>query len=180
VDRDRLHRLLAPVHDRALGFARHLCRSRADGDDLYQEAVLRALRKLSGLRDDAAFRPWLYRVIISVHRNRCRREFWRRLVPLDGGGDAVAERDYRTEWSPAAARAADRARAALATLPAVQREAIVLFEVEGWQVDELAALYRVSASAIKSRLARGRAAMRAHYERAGGELPVPLTEGEPS
>jgi DNA-directed RNA polymerase specialized sigma24 family protein len=43
---ERLARLIEPVHDRALAFARSLCRSRADGDDLYQEALLRALTKL--------------------------------------------------------------------------------------------------------------------------------------
>jgi DNA-directed RNA polymerase specialized sigma24 family protein len=54
---ERLCRLLEPVHDRALAFARCLCRARADGDDLYQEALLRALTKLPGLRDDAGFAP---------------------------------------------------------------------------------------------------------------------------
>ncbi len=167
---ERLRRLIAPVHDRALAFARGLCRSRADGDDLYQEALLRALAKLDGLRDDAAFRPWLYRVVISVHRNRCRRAFWRRLVPLGEAGEPVgapdAVADYRVaEWSPEAAEASARARAALAVLPAEQRETIVLFELEGWQVDEIAALHKVSPSAVKSRLARGRDRLRAYYQK---------------
>jgi RNA polymerase sigma-70 factor (ECF subfamily) len=164
------------VHDKAVAFARHVSRSRSDGDDLYQEAVLRALAKLDTLRDDALFRPWLFRVVISVHRNRCRRAFWRRFVPFGDGtaGDgSVDERDYRShDWTPAAAHAATRARAALATLPADQREAIALFEIEGWTVDEIAALYEVSASAIKSRLSRGRAAMRAHYEAASNGTPA--------
>ena len=169
---ERLRRLIAPIHDRAVSFARGLCRSRADGDDLYQEALLRAMAKLDGLRDDAAFRPWLYRVVISVHRNRCRRAFWRRFVPLGEHEDAPVsaaargELDYRvSDWSPEAAEAAARARAALAVLSPEQRETIVLFEIEGWQVDEIAALHRVSPSAVKSRLVRGRDRLRAHYER---------------
>ena len=168
---DRFRRLLEPVHERAVAFARCLCRSHADGDDLFQEAALRALTKLDGLRDDGAFRPWLYRVVISVHRNRSRRAFWRRFLQL-GVGEAAesdpahsGEHDYRVgSWSPDAALATRRVRAALGKLPAVQREAIVLFEVEGWQVDEIAAVHRVSSSAIKSRLARGRARLRALYE----------------
>ena len=63
---ERLRRLIEPVHARAVAFARGLCRSRSDGDDLLQEAVLRALTKLDGLRDDGAFRVWLYRIVISV------------------------------------------------------------------------------------------------------------------
>ena len=96
--------------------------------------IRRALAKLDGLRDDAAFRYWLYRVVVSVHRNRCRQAFWRRLVPL--GGHELASEPRVDD----ALGAADRARLALATLPAEQREAIVLFELEGWHVDEIAAL----------------------------------------
>jgi RNA polymerase sigma factor (sigma-70 family) len=178
---ERLARLIEPVHDRALAFARCLCRSRADGDDLYQEALLRALTKLDALREDAAFRPWLYRIVISVHRNRARRAFWRRLLPLadpgvaeDAAGAQAGISDYRTsDWSPDATAASERARAALAVLPAVQREAIVLFELEDWQVDEIAALQRVSASAVKSRLARGRTRLRAYYRRRHASEAVP-------
>jgi RNA polymerase sigma-70 factor (ECF subfamily) len=184
--RERLRRLLEPVHASAVAFARHLCRSREDGDDLYQEAVLRALTKLDGLRDDAAFRAWLYRIVISVHRNRCRSAFWRRMLPFGeraeeaaGRGGADASGSYRaSDWSPAAAEATGRARAALAALAAVQREAIVLFEIEGWTVEEIAGLYGLSVSAIKSRLARGREALRGHYERKRvGAMPVQV-QGE--
>jgi len=182
---ERLARLIEPIHDQALAFALCLCRSRADGDDLFQEALLRALTKLDALRDEAAFRPWLYRIVITVHRNRCRRSFWRRLLPLGDAepGDArsspAGALDYRTtDWSPDAAGATERARAALAVLPAVQREAIVLFEIEGWQVDEIAALHGVSPSAVKSRLARGRARLRAHYDRLLAADAVPVLTGD--
>jgi RNA polymerase sigma-70 factor, ECF subfamily len=170
MDGDRFRRLIEPVHDRALGFARCLCRSSADGDDLFQEAMVRALAKLGGLRDDAAFRPWLYRIVITVHRSRSRRAFWRRLLPLPDVEDG--ESDYRSEARPGDIAAARRARAALARLSAEQREAIVLFEIEGWLVEEIAALHGVSASAIKSRLARGRARLRAVYD----EEPAPAVE----
>ena len=168
---ERFKTLIEPLHDRVLAFARCLCRSSAEGDDLFQEAMLRAFGKLDALRDDEAFRAWLYRIVISVHRSRCRRSFWRRLIPI-GGDDATDDpdpatsgHDYRTEsWMPGAIDANRRARAALAKLNAAQREAIVLFEIEGWQIEEIAALHRVSVSAIKSRLARGRAELRALYE----------------
>ena len=68
-------------------------------------------------------------------------------------------------------RRADGAGAGHLSLAA--REAIVLFELEGWQVDEIAALQRVSASAVKSRLARGRARLRAYYQRRHASEAVP-------
>ena len=54
----RFRRLIVPHHDRVHAFARSLCRSLAEGDDVFQEAMLRAFDKLDGLRDEAAFRVW--------------------------------------------------------------------------------------------------------------------------
>lgn len=178
---DRFRRLVEPVHDRVLGFARSLCRSTVEGDDLFQEAMLLAFRKVDALRKDGAFRPWLYRIVISVHRSRCRRAFWRRFVPIGGEHESDAGRTdehlYRSDgWSADAAEANRRARNALAKLGAAQREAIVLFEIEGWLVEEIATLQRVSISAVKSRLARGRAHLRAHYE--GEDWPQPVLQGD--
>jgi RNA polymerase sigma-70 factor (ECF subfamily) len=168
---DRFVRLVRPLHPRVVAFARCLSRSRTDGDDLAQDALSRAFARLDTLRDEAAFRTWLFRIVVSVHRNRCRRAFWSRFVPFDSA--PKADVGYRGDWVPDAPEATRRAREALAGLPAVQREAIVLFEIEGWLVDEIAAVQGVSASAVKSRLARGRARLRDHYE---GRQTVPATE----
>lgn len=159
---DRFRRLLAPHHDRVAGFARSLCRSVSEGDDLFQDAMLHAFQKLDDLREDGAFRTWLYRIVITRHRSRSRRGFWRRLLPMP---ETPPEAGYR-DWSPELAEANRRARHALARLPAEVREAIVLFEIEEWLVADIAALYKTSTSAIKSRLARGREQLRALYEAA--------------
>jgi RNA polymerase sigma-70 factor, ECF subfamily len=176
----RFRRLVEPVHDRVLGFARCLTRQTVEGDDLFQEAMLLAYRKLDALRDDAAFRPWLYRIIVSVHRSHCRRAFWRRVIPiadLAATEDEAAERLYRSDgWTADAAEANRRARNALAKLGAAQREAIVLFEIEGWLVEEIATMQGVSVSAVKSRLARGREQLRALYE--AQPAPAPVLQGD--
>jgi RNA polymerase sigma-70 factor, ECF subfamily len=157
----RFRRLLAPVHGEALAFARCLCRSHAEGDDVYQEAALRALHKLDALREDRAFKAWLYRVIISVQRSRYRRGFWRRFLPLpERGGAQAAATSGNAEHELGGA---ERIRQALALLPSEQRETIVLFELEDWKLEEIAALHRVSLSAVKSRLARGRERLRKIY-----------------
>jgi RNA polymerase sigma-70 factor (ECF subfamily) len=164
----RFMALLGPVHERAQATARRLCRSIADGDDLYQEAVLRAMARLSDLRDDQAFPAWFHRIVLSLHRERGRRSFWRRLLPLDtlaengrepAGEDGGAWADQHT--------GARRMQAALATLPAVQREAVVLCDIDGYELAEVAEMQAVSLSAVKSRLVRGRARLRRYYERLG-------------
>src|SRR5262245_54611587 len=91
LDRDRMRRpetpewqalleLMGPVHEESVLFARRIARSNADGDDLFQEALMRAALKLPSLREPDRFRPWFHQIIVSVHRSRCRRGFWRRLV----------------------------------------------------------------------------------------------------
>src|SRR6185312_12079473 len=128
----RLLELLAPLHDRARMTARRLCRSHADGDDLFHDA--------------AAFRSWFYAVLLNAHRARHRLSFWRRLVPLDEvRADAAVTDGGRDAWE-----GAQRMARALATLAPPEREAIVLFELEGFSLEEIAALQRSSLSAVKS------------------------------
>ena len=163
-DWERLVELLGPIHARAAGVARRLAGSATDGDDLFQEAVLRALHALPSPRDPSRFASWFYAILLSLHRNRTRRSFWRRFLPLEPerapvsepvGGDGSA-------WEAEREQAARLSRA-LSRLPAPQREAVVLFEIEGFGIDEIAALQRVSSAAVKSRLARGRARLRRIY-----------------
>ncbi len=161
----RLTELLAPFHGAALGTARRLAGSADDGDDLFQETIVRVHSRLESLRDEARFRPWFFAVLLSVHRSRARRAFWRRFLPLSevpGQEPAASPVRGDAEWIRAR-----RASIALAELPAVQREAIVLHDVQGFSVDEIAAMQEVSASAVKSRLARGRDRLRRMYLRRG-------------
>jgi RNA polymerase sigma factor (sigma-70 family) len=164
---ERLIALLDPIHRSVLATARRLCRSPGEGDDLYQEAVLRAFRKLPSLRDESRFRSWFFAVLLSVHRSRSRRSFWRRFRPLDEARTEVSEIPIEGGRAGEELERANRVTRALATLPAVQREAVVLFEIEGHSIEEIAARQNASASAVKSRLARGRARLRRHYQRLG-------------
>ena len=180
---ERLLGLLAPLHSQALATARRLSRSAAEGDDLYQESVLRAFQKLPQLRDEERFRSWFFAVLLSVHRGRCRRAFWRRFLPLAdavaGGFDPVGiDGRLRADEHEQAARASR----ALATLPAVQREAVVLHDIEDISMAEIAAMQGVTVSAVKTRVARGRERLRAHYRRLGLDPhPAPrLVESVPA
>jgi len=163
----RLTELLTPLHGAALGVARRLARDSADGDDLLSEAVLRAWTHLDALRDETRFRSWFFAILLSLHRSRYRRSFWRRFVPLGESFDERSEPAVMPETGDDARWRALRARTALARLPAVQREAIVLHDVEGFSVEEIAAMQHVTESAVKSRLSRGRDRLRRTYLRRG-------------
>jgi RNA polymerase sigma-70 factor (ECF subfamily) len=171
---DELAELLAPIHADVHLFARRIARSNAEGDDVFQEAVLRAARKLGGLRDRSRFKSWMYSVVASVHRTRCRRSFWKRLVSRDDQPDPVGDDGSRWAEERASAR---RAAAALATLEPARREAIVLFELHGYSIEEIADIQSASISSVKSRLVRGRDQLRAYYARHGQPVPAAsLTE----
>lgn len=164
----RLWRLLAPHHERAVVTARRLSRDTLEGDDLYQEAVVRAFRKLDGLREEAKFRSWFYAVLLSLHRTRSRWSFRRRFVALDPL--LAVEREPGAEDAGTSADAAmqlARIRQALATLPAEQRQAVVLHDLDGFTMEEIATMTDVTVSAVKSRTSRGRRRLRRYYERLG-------------
>ena len=192
----RFLRLLAPFHAAAAMTARRLERSPHDGDDLFHDAVMRAFDKLPLLRDEASFRGWFYAVMLSVHRTRTRRGFWKRFRSLDRQCESGWDMADGSAASPDRA-AAQRAATAVATLPAVQREAVVLFDIEGFSLQEVAEFQSASLSAVKTRLGRGREKLRALYLARGwapasadpsalagaavfaGDTP-PLTEGSAS
>ena len=155
--------LLAPLHDAARVAARRLCQSRADGDDLFQDTTLRALDRLGSLRDETRFRSWFYAIMLSVQRERHRRRFWRRLFSFDHAPAEPARAADADEWE-----GAERMAHALATLAPKAREAIVLFEIEGFTLDELATLHHDSIPAVKSRLSRARQQLRRYYEKLDG------------
>lgn len=160
----RLCRLLEPLHAELRTCARRLCRSTADGDDLFQEAALRALGKIDMLDSEEAFRAWFYRVLLSVHRNRVKRSFWSRLVPI---GDREPAGEPTGDVG-----GAERIRLALASLPVEQREAIVLHDIQEMSVEEIADVQGVSESAVKSRLARGRKQLRSIYKKRFGVIDL--------
>ena len=162
----RLCRLLEPLHAELRACARRLCRSSADGDDLFQEAALRALGKIDMLESEEAFRAWFYRVLLSVHRNRVKRSFWSRLVPM-GDREPVVESAGAADLG-----GAERIRLALADLPAEQREAIVLHDIQELSVEEIAEVQGVSGSAVKSRLVRGRKRLRSIYKKRFGVIDL--------
>jgi len=123
--------------------------------------------KLEGLRDESKFRSWFFAVLLSMHRTRVRRPR-RESVSIEdtlaGGNEPVGEDG--TLWDEERRRA-ERAARALATLDPTQREAVVLHELDGFSVDEVAEMQQVTPSAVKSRLARGREKLRRFYLRNG-------------
>jgi RNA polymerase sigma factor (sigma-70 family) len=149
-----------------------LCR-RALGDqglaeDAAQEAALEALLGLDRLRQPERFGSWLAGIGLNVCRRWRReqaRESWS-LAAVTGGragpdvGPPVQAAEARPEEAAEAAEAARRVRLAVGRLPAGQRAAVVLFYLVGLAHREVAALLGIRVGAVKTRLHKGRAALR--------------------
>lgn len=149
-------KLLEPEHPRAEAFSRRLMGTREDGDDLYQDALLVALRRFETLRAEESFRPWLYQILINTFKNNLRRPWWKRHSHLS---DEMAERTAGENplGKYDARRWLWRAFKALKT---DERALITLFDLEGWSVGDLAESYGRPPGTIKARLSRARARMR--------------------
>jgi len=161
MNNDLFWKLLEPEHVRAQRFCRRLAGNVEDGDDLYQDGLLSALRKIDALRDRDAFRPWLYRILVNSYKNRYRRS-WRRqrteiseeTVMTEGAHDPAGELTAR-RWL----------ERAFAPLKPDERALVTLFEIEQWTIAELAASFGRPQGTIKARLARARRKMRREIKR---------------
>jgi RNA polymerase sigma-70 factor (ECF subfamily) len=139
-------------------FAAALTGSIADGDDLVQDTIERALKNLHQWEPGTRLDSWMYRIaknrFIDTRRSRKRSG----VLDIEPPDDAPAVvRD--------GARAADAnlmledAFAMLQTLPAEQREALALVAVEGFSYREAADILQIPIGTITSRIARARQAL---------------------
>ncbi|MCP4567133.1 MAG: RNA polymerase sigma factor [FCB group bacterium] len=161
MDRELFWTLLEPEHAKAEAFCRKLEQNREDGDDLYQDSLVLALRKFDSLRERGSFRPWLYRIIVNGHKNRHRLSWWRHRATLTPG---ILE--TRFAHDPSGQLTARRwLERAFEALNPGEQALITLFDLENWSVAELAALYRVAEGTIKARLSRSRRKMRQKLKR---------------
>ena len=132
-------------------FARSLCRERTEGDDLAQDALLKAWNRRSSFEMGTNMKAWVFMIVRNQFYSDKRRS-WRQ-VQLD---PAVAERTLTSNSYPTWAVELDEVRRALTLLPVEQREALILVAVAGLPYDEAAMICQCAEGTIKSRVSRGR------------------------
>ncbi len=129
-----------------------------DAKEATQDAYLKAWRGLKGFRGDSAFETWLYRVAsnaaLSKHRGRRRRRAHESGVEDEMLAEMPSPRSVEDE---AGAKVEVKAlESALATLPEHYRTAVVLRDVYGLGIEEIAQQLDISETAAKVRVHRGR------------------------
>ena len=161
-DADAFGEVVRRHRDRLWAVALRTLGDREEAADALQDALVSALRASGSRAKDggggAAFRgesavtTWLHRIVVNACLDRVRRRASRPADPLPEhdlpsvGPDPLAARELALDLD-----------AALATLPAEQRAALVLVDMYGYPVDDVAAILECAVGTVKSRCARGRA-----------------------
>lgn len=149
-------------------FARAMVRDATLADDLVQECLERSLSRLHLWRPGTNLRAWLFTILRNLHINGIRRR------------QTVVDIDDEAQASIGAAPGSQMARLelrdlrrALQLLPNEQREVVLLIGLEGISYGEAAEILKISIGTIKSRLSRGRRALRLLME---GHSPADATK----
>jgi RNA polymerase sigma-70 factor, ECF subfamily len=137
-----------------------------DVEEAVQDSFVQAWRSLDRYRGEAALFTWLYRIGVNAALARTRRKQHEVLdvAALEAEGAANAPSDVLPERVAEARDERARVLAALAELPFVYREAIVLRDVAGMSNEDVAAALDITLAAAKSRIHRGRLQLRALLE----------------
>ena len=167
--------LIAQYHQPLYSLIARSLNDPADAADITQEVFIKVFRSIRGFHGESSLRTWLYR--IALHEASNQRRWWSRHKKQEITIDSSVENeddgsafslsatlaDHGDSPYDCAAQAEVRARveAALRQLPEAFRTVVVLREIEGFAYEEIAEILNVNLGTVKSRLTRGRSALRA-------------------
>ena len=162
--RDNFHLLIRPYEHQLYRTAIALMKNEAEAEDVVQEAVLKAYRKLASFRGDSKFSTWLISITLNEARGRLRRESRAPVDSLDA--QRAEDGDFTpaalTDWREVPLAALERQeirnliQSAVAELPDAYREIVTLRDIEELSVSDTAALLGISVTLVKVRLHRAR------------------------
>lgn len=157
---------LVETHQRAVyNLCLRMVGSPAAAEDGTQDAFLSAYRHISSFRG-GSFRPWLMRIAANACTDELRRRHRRPAASLDapiaGSDEPIDVPDAAAGPETLALRSEQRAVVvdALSRLPADQRLAVILCDMQGFAYEEIAETMKCSIGTVKSRIARGREKLR--------------------
>jgi RNA polymerase sigma-70 factor (ECF subfamily) len=166
-----MEQLVERYADRVYRLAFRITGSREDAEEVTQDALWSAARKIAGFKGDSAFGSWLYRITANAgymklrsRRSRAREVGLDDVLPaLDGVGGHFEPMD---DWSVRVDEVALNnelrrvLEAAIDDLPPDYRTALVLHDVEGMSNPDIAETLGISLPAVKSRVHRSRLFLR--------------------
>ena len=166
--------LIAQYHQPIYSLIARSLNDPSDAPDITQEVFIKVFRSIRSFNGDASLRTWLYR--IALHEASNQRRWWsrhkRQEITIDAPnecedtGDSfslastLADRGESPFEQAAKGELRSRVESALRELPEAFRSVVVLREIEAFSYEEIAEILDVNIGTVKSRLTRGRAALR--------------------
>jgi RNA polymerase sigma-70 factor (ECF subfamily) len=167
--------LIAHYHQPIYSLLARTVQDRTEAADLTQEVFVKVFRGVGNFHGESSLRTWIYRIALREASNQ--RRWWMRhkqqeiaMEQVIGESDCGAPVRLETllidpSESPfeIAVHAENRARveAALNQVPEPFRTTLILRDIEGFAYEEVAAVQDINLGTVKSRLVRGRAALKA-------------------
>jgi len=164
-----IQRFQQPVYN----LVSRLMKDPSESCDVVQEVFIKVFRKVGAFRSQSSLKTWIYRIAVNEAHNYCR---WygrhrRQEVGLDPPEDGLGYRDTLSggELSPFDCALEHENHVlieeSLASLSPVFREAVVLRDIEDLNYEEIADILQLPLGTVKSRILRGREALRKELER---------------
>jgi RNA polymerase sigma-70 factor (ECF subfamily) len=154
---DKFIELVKPHYSDALRYSRALCTGKhsEDAKDVLQQAFLKAIENFGSLQDHSKFKSWFFKIITNCFYDVTRKHFWKNFISLDNYDAKEQIPDLYDNYRMSETR--NLISLALEKLSDKEKIAILLFEIEGFSIEEISELQNEnSQSAVKSRLSRAR------------------------
>jgi RNA polymerase sigma-70 factor (ECF subfamily) len=166
--------------DRVYRLAYRLTGNSHDAEDLTQETFIRVFRSLANYQP-GTFEGWLHRITTNLFLDMARRRSRVRMEGLPDDTDRIVGDDPSPEQVYSDTHLDPDLQQALDELPPEFRAAVVLCDVEGLSYEEIGATLGVKLGTVRSRIHRGRQALRASLERqrAAALEPQPESKTQP-
>jgi RNA polymerase sigma-70 factor (ECF subfamily) len=159
-DPEAFGELVRRHRDRLWAVAVRTLGDREEAADALQDALISAFRSAHSFQGRSAVTTWLHRIVVNACLDRARRAATRRTAPLDDDSrriDALLGTEEAADAPLFRSELRRELALALSALPAEQRSALVLVDMQGYAVAEAAEVLGVPVGTVKSRCARGRA-----------------------
>ena len=159
------HDLIRPYTRIMFGYADAILRNSADSEEAVQEAALKVFLNLSKLEDRARFRAWLLQIMINearMYRRRLRRQLYEPLEDIAPESESDSVPRQFADWHELPDEALDgvelrnAVREAVAKLPEIYREVLVLIDNQHMSYAVVADVLGVSVGVVKTRVHRAR------------------------
>ena len=143
--------IFEPLRERLSRFVRSISYNKTEASDIYSETILRCYENFGKIRNRQAFLSYFFTVSSRLNKRR----IWRNRIFGEYKEETVMQMSSK-EVAPDKQLDIEILYSTMKKLPVKYQEALALFEISGFSIEEISKMQSSSITAVKSRLKRGR------------------------